>query len=52
MRVEPAVSVPRAASTSPAATAAALPPLEPPQTCSGFHGFRAGPKWGLFVSAP
>jgi hypothetical protein len=44
IRTEPAVSVPTATSTSPAATAAPDPPLEPPQTCSVFHGFRAGPK--------
>ncbi len=52
MRTEPAVSVPRDASTRPAATAAPLPPLEPPQTCSGFQGLSAGPKCGLVVSAP
>ena len=43
------MSVPSATSTSPAATAAPLPPLEPPVVCSGFHGFSAGPKCGLFV---
>ena len=52
IRTEPAVSVPSAASTRPAATAAPLPPLEPPQMCSGFHGLSAGPKWGLVVEAP
>ena len=52
MRTEPAVSVPSATSTRPAATAAPLPPLEPPVVCAGFHGFSAGPKCGLFVSAP
>ena len=31
IRTEPAVSVPSATSTSPAATAAPLPPLEPPR---------------------
>ena len=52
MRTEPAVSVPSATSTRPAATAAPLPPLDPPVVCAGFHGFSAGPKCGLFVSAP
>ena len=52
MRTEPAVSVPSEASTRPAATAAPLPPLEPPQMCSGFHGLSAGPKCGLVVEAP
>ena len=52
MRTEPAVSVPSAASTKPAATAAPLPPLEPPQMWSGFHGLSAGPKCGLVVEAP
>ena len=52
IRTEPAVSVPRDASTRPAATAAPLPPLEPPQMCSGFHGLSAGPKCGLVVEAP
>ena len=38
-RTEPPVSVPSATGTSPAATAAADPPLDPPATCSTFHGF-------------
>src|ERR1700733_4150302 len=42
-RIEPPVSVPSAATASPAATAAAEPPLEPPGTRSGSAGFRTGP---------
>ena len=38
------MSVPSAQGTSPAATAAALPPLEPPGTRLRSHGFRTGPK--------
>jgi hypothetical protein len=34
-RPEPAVSVPSASGTSPAATATALPELLPPQMCAG-----------------
>ena len=52
IRTEPAVSVPSATSTSPAATAAPLPPLEPPVIRVGSHGFSAGPKCGLLVIAP
>src|ERR671926_1743712 len=43
-RTEPPVSVPSAQTTSPAATAAALPPLEPPGTRSRSHGLRTGPN--------
>ncbi len=46
------MSVPSATSTRPAATAAPLPPLEPPVVRSRSQGLRAGPKCGLFVSAP
>src|SRR5271167_2248216 len=42
-RIEPPVSVPKAATASPAATAAAEPPLEPPGTRSRATGFRTGP---------
>src|SRR5271156_589451 len=42
-RIEPPVSVPRAATARPAATAAAEPPLEPPGTRSSATGFRTGP---------
>src|SRR2546423_14759515 len=41
-RIEPPVSVPRLAATSPAETAAALPPELPPGTRSTFHGFFVG----------
>src|ERR671930_24647 len=43
-RIEPPVSVPRAHGASPAATAAALPPLEPPGTRVRSHGLSTGPK--------
>jgi hypothetical protein len=33
-----------AAGHSPAATAAAEPPDDPPGICAGFHGLRTGPK--------
>ena len=42
-RIEPPVSVPSAHGAEPAATAAALPPLEPPGTRLRSHGFRTGP---------
>ena len=43
-RIDPPVSVPSVAGQIPAATAAAEPPLEPPGTYSGFHGFLTGPN--------
>ena len=43
-RIEPPVSVPSAHGASPAATAAALPPEDPPGTRSRSHGLRTGPK--------
>src|SRR6202035_145902 len=43
-RIEPPVSVPSAHGASPAPTAAALPPEEPPGTRSRSHGLRTGPK--------
>ena len=43
-RMEPPVSVPVAAGTRPAATAAALPPEEPPGTRLKSQGFFAGKK--------
>ena len=52
IRTDPAVSVPSAPGTSPPATAAPLPPLEPPQIRSVSHGFRAGPNASLVVEAP
>src|SRR5207249_2386238 len=43
MRIEPPPSFACAAGTSPAATAAAAPPLEPPDERLGSQGFRVGP---------
>src|SRR5205807_10063055 len=42
-RPEPAVSVPSASGTSPAATATADPELEPPGTSTGLNGLRGTP---------
>ena len=50
MRIEPAPSDAVAAAHRPAATAAALPPLEPPALRSVFHGLRVMPKAGPSVS--
>ena len=41
-RIEPPVSVPSAPAARPAATATALPPLEPPVDSAGPSGFTAG----------
>ena len=46
-RIEPALSVPSATSQSPAASAAAFPPLEPPGIRSAANGFTTAPKCGL-----
>jgi hypothetical protein len=43
MRTEPPPSVPIAAAARPAATAAALPPLEPPGERFGSCGLRVAP---------
>ena len=43
--IEPLVCVPIAASTWPAATAAADPDDEPPGVCRAFHGLRVLPGW-------
>ena len=43
MRIEPPPSVPCASGISPAAMAAAAPPLDPPGVLSVFHGFRVTP---------
>jgi len=43
MRIEPPRSLPSASPTMPEATAAALPPDEPPADSSGSHGFRVAP---------
>ena len=51
-RMDPPVSEPRATGTSPAATAAALPPEEPPGTRDGSAGFLTGPKWHVSVEDP
>ena len=44
MRIDPPPSFAWAMGTMPAATAAALPPEEPPGVRDGSHGLRAGPK--------
>src|SRR5439155_3730350 len=51
-RIEPPVSEPRASDAKPAATAAALPPLEPPGTRSGQCGLRVGPNAECSVDEP
>src|SRR2546430_4358379 len=51
-RIEPPVSVPRAQTASPAATAAALPPLEPPGTRVGSHGLCTGPNAEFSLDEP
>src|SRR5439155_21502555 len=43
-RIDPPVSVPSAQGASPAATAAALPPEEPPGTRVRSHGLSTSPK--------
>ena len=50
MRIEPMPSEAVAAGHSPAATAAALPPLEPPAVRSVFQGLRVRPNAGPSVS--
>src|SRR5699024_36569 len=52
MRTDPPVSVPSAKSTSPAATAAALPPLDPPAIRRGSAGLGTGPVCGLLLVMP
>src|SRR5262245_12928759 len=44
IRIEPPPSEACAAGTSPAATAAADPPLEPPAEYAGCHGLRVAPN--------
>src|SRR5919204_3172142 len=51
-RIEPPVSVPIAQGARPAATAAALPPEEPPGTRPRSHGLRTGPKAEFSVEEP
>src|SRR5262245_20997342 len=51
-RTDPPVSLPSASGTKPAATAAALPPDEPPGTRARSCGFRVGPKAEFSVEEP
>src|ERR1700684_451413 len=51
IRIEPPPSVPTVSGPMPAATAAALPPLEPPGVRSVFHGLRVVPVRGESVAA-
>src|SRR3954462_8136207 len=51
-RIEPPVSVPSAHGAVPEATAAALPPDEPPGTRVRSHGFSTGPKAGFPSDGP
>src|SRR5688500_18114942 len=51
-RIEPPVSEPRASGAKPAATAAALPPDEPPGTLVGSCGLRVGPNAEFSVELP
>src|SRR5436190_21060500 len=43
IRIEPPRSLPSQSATMPAATAAALPPEEPPAESAGLRGLRVGP---------
>ena len=49
--MEPPWSPPSAISTSPAATAAALPPDEPPVEWAGLCGLRIGPVTQVWLPA-
>ena len=51
-RMEPPVSEPSVTVARPAATAAALPPDEPPGTHVTSHGFLVGPKALVSVEEP
>ena len=51
-RIDPPVSVPNAAKTSPAATAAAEPPEDPPGTRVRSHGFLVCLKPEFSVEEP
>src|SRR5690554_1125520 len=51
MRMEPPPSLAPAMGTTPAATAAPEPPLEPPGVSSMFHGLRLGPQRADSVTA-
>src|SRR6476659_11206915 len=50
--MEPPVSLPSATSEKPAATATALPPLDPPGTRDGSCGLRDGPNAEFSVLDP
>src|SRR3954447_10122852 len=50
MRTLPAPSVPTESGPMPAATAAAVPPDDPPGVFAGFQGLRVMPVSGEFVS--
>src|SRR5690554_6183976 len=50
IRTEPPASLPMETRTTPAATAAAQPPLLPPDVHDGFHGLRVTPNPGLSVT--
>ena len=52
MRLEPPVSVPRATSASPVATATAEPLDDPPGTRSGSNGLTGVPYQGLTPVTP
>ena len=52
MRSEPPRSVPSASAIMPVASAAAPPPVEPPEVSAGFHGLRVGPNTVFHVLAP
>ena len=51
-RIEPPVSLPKLSAENPAATAAALPPLDPPGTRLGSSGLRVGPNAEFSVLEP
>src|SRR4029077_4608503 len=51
-RIEQPVSVPRPRSQRPAASAAALPPLEPPVVRPGCNGFLTVPYHGFWLVTP
>ena len=52
IRIDPPESVPSATSAAPSASAAALPPLEPPATRPGKRGFGTTPKCGFSEVTP
>ena len=48
--MDPRPSLAWAMGTIPEATAAAAPPEEPPEMCSGFHGLPLGPRRSELVT--